>query len=111
MADVHEIDARVTKVLVQPLGVNEDDVTPSATLKGDLGAESIDFLDIMFRLEREFAIKIRQGELFPEAVFPRRQGHRAGWPSDRRGPGGAALLHALCRPEEPGARPAAEPGR
>ncbi len=38
-------------------------------LKGDLGAESIDFLDIMFRLEREFAIKIRQGELFAEAVF------------------------------------------
>jgi len=58
-------------VLVQALGVEEDDVKPSATLQGDLGAESIDFLDIVFRLEREFMIKIRQGELFPEPVFQR----------------------------------------
>ncbi len=69
MPDVNEIHAKVTKVLVQALGVDEDDVTPSATLKGDLGAESIDFLDIVFRLEREFAIKIRQGELFAEPVL------------------------------------------
>ena len=65
----NEIDARVTKVLVQALGVEEDDIKPSATLQGDLGAESIDFLDIMFRLEREFGIKIRQGELFPDPVL------------------------------------------
>jgi hypothetical protein len=38
-------------------------------LQGDLGAESIDFLDIVFRLEREFGIKIPRGELFPESVF------------------------------------------
>jgi acyl carrier protein len=69
MPDANEIHATVTKVLVQALGVEEDDVTPSATLQGDLGAESIDFLDIVFRLEREFAIKIRQGELFAEPVF------------------------------------------
>ena len=60
----NNIHARVTKVLVQALGVEEDDIKPSATLQGDLGAESIDFLDIVFRLEREFMIKIRQGELF-----------------------------------------------
>jgi len=36
------------------------------TLQGDLGAESIDFLDIVFRLERNFGIKIPRGELFPE---------------------------------------------
>jgi acyl carrier protein len=64
-----EIDARVTKVLVQALGVGEDDIKPSATLQGDLGAESIDYLDIIFRLEREFVIKIRQNELFPDLVF------------------------------------------
>jgi acyl carrier protein len=51
---------------VQALGVEEDDVTPSATLIGDLRAESIDFLDIVFRLEREFEIKIPRGELFIE---------------------------------------------
>ena len=42
---------------------------PSATLQGDLGAESIDFLDIVFRLEREFGITIPRGELFPETIL------------------------------------------
>jgi acyl carrier protein len=60
-----EIYAKVTKVLEQSLGVEEDDIKPSATLRGDLGAESIDFLDIVFRLERAFMIKIHQEELFP----------------------------------------------
>ena len=64
-----EIDARVKRVLVDALGVEEDDITSSATLQGDLGAESIDFLDIVFRLEREFNIQIPRGELFPESVF------------------------------------------
>jgi acyl carrier protein len=59
----------VVSVLVEALGVDEDDVTPSATLQGDLGAESIDFLDIVFRLEREFGIKIPRGELFPDSIF------------------------------------------
>jgi hypothetical protein len=49
--------------------VDEDEVTPASTLQGDLGAESIDFLDIVFRLEREFGIKIPRGELFPESIF------------------------------------------
>ncbi len=62
----NEVPARVTKVLVHALGVEEDDVKPSATLQGDLGAESIDLLDITFRLEREFGIKIPRGELFPD---------------------------------------------
>ena len=67
-ADV-TVFATVTKVLVEALNVDQDEVTPAATLQGDLGAESIDFLDIVFRLEREFAIKIPRGELFPESVF------------------------------------------
>ena len=61
-----QILARVTTVLVQALGVDEQDVTPTASLFGDLGAESIDLLDIVFRLEREFAITIPRGELFIE---------------------------------------------
>jgi acyl carrier protein len=64
-----EIDVRVRRVLAQALGLEEDDIKPSATLQGDLGAESIDFLDIVFRLEREFGIKIPRGELFSEPVF------------------------------------------
>jgi acyl carrier protein len=69
MAPTNEIDARVTKVLVQALGVDEGDIKPSATLQADLGAESIDFLDITFRLEREFGIKIARGELFAELIL------------------------------------------
>ena len=48
----------------------EASIIPSATLQGDLGgAESIDFLDIVFRIEKEFGIKIPRGELFPESIF------------------------------------------
>ena len=64
-----DIYGKVTQVLVESLNVGEGDVTPTATLQGDLGAESIDFLDIVFRLEREFGIRIPRGELFPESVF------------------------------------------
>ena len=60
---------KVTKVLIEALNLDQDEVTPTATLQGDLGAESIDFLDIVFRLEREFGIKIPRGELFPESIF------------------------------------------
>src|SRR3954463_9604853 len=69
MAPLRESHARVAKVLTQSLGVDEGDIDPSATLQGDLGAESIDFLDIVFRLEREFGIKIPRGELFPDSIF------------------------------------------
>lgn len=61
-----EVFNTVQETLVDALGVDEDEVTASATLMGDLGAESIDFLDIVFRLEKNFGIKIPRGELFPE---------------------------------------------
>ena len=69
MPSSDEVDAKVTKVLVYALGVEEADIKPSATLQGDLGAESIDFLDIVFRLEVEFRIKINQDELFPQSFL------------------------------------------
>jgi len=68
-----EIYAKVQDVLVDALGVDEEDVTPKATLRGDLGAESIDFLDIVFRLEKAFGIKIPRGEMFPEDIFSNQQ--------------------------------------
>jgi acyl carrier protein len=64
-----EIYSKVSSTLVEALNVDEDEVKPDSTLQGDLGAESIDFLDIVFRLEREFGIKIPRGELFPESIF------------------------------------------
>src|SRR5579859_5317230 len=64
-----EIYSKVSATLVEALNVEETDIKPDASLQGDLGAESIDFLDIVFRLEREFGIKIPRGELFPESIF------------------------------------------
>src|SRR6516162_11686740 len=69
MPSQEEIYAKVSATLVDALNVDEDEIQPKATLQGDLGAESIDFLDIVFRLEREFGIKIPRDELFPEAIF------------------------------------------
>lgn len=68
-----EIYKKVQDVLVDALGVDDEDVTPDATLRGDLGAESIDFLDIVFRLEKAFGIKIPRGEMFPEDIFSNQQ--------------------------------------
>jgi len=64
-----EIYGKVARILVEALNVDEDELTPEARLQGDLGAESIDFLDIVFRLEREFGIKVPRGELFPDSIF------------------------------------------
>ncbi len=64
-----EIYKRIDDVLVDALALDDDEVTPEAKLVSDLGAESIDFLDIVFRLEKEFEIKIEQGELFPANVL------------------------------------------
>lgn len=70
-----EIYSKVQAVLVDALGVDEEEVTPTATLREDLGAESIDFLDIVFRLEKAFTtdpakpFKIPRGELFPENLL------------------------------------------
>src|SRR5215217_5994285 len=61
-----EIYSKVQAVLVDALGVDEEEVTPDAVVRDDLGAESIDFLDIMFRLEKTFGIKIPRGEMIPE---------------------------------------------
>lgn len=69
MPTQEEVFSKVQSALVEALGVDDDEVTPTATLVGDLGAESIDFLDIVFRLEKTFNIKIPRGELFPEDIL------------------------------------------
>jgi acyl carrier protein len=64
-----EIFTKVQSCLVDALGVDDDEVTPTASIMGDLGAESIDWLDIVFKLEKEFGIKIAQSELSPEDIL------------------------------------------
>ena len=64
-----EVFEKIRTALVDALGVDDDEVTPEATLVGDLGAESIDFLDIVFRLEKAFNIEVPRSELFPEDIL------------------------------------------
>ena len=69
MPSSEEIFEKVQAALVDALGVEDDEVTPEATMVGDLGAESIDFLDIVFKLEKAFDINIPREELFPDDIL------------------------------------------
>ena len=64
-----ELFTKVRQTLAGALGVEESDITPEASLKRDLGAESIDFIDIVFRLEKTFDLKIPAGDLFPSHLL------------------------------------------
>lgn len=68
-----EIYEKVQEALVEALGVDDDEVSREATLVGDLGAESIDFLDIVFKLEKAFEITIPREELSPEDILTNSQ--------------------------------------
>ncbi len=67
--DKQEITKSVRSIISQALKVDESKVQLESSLIKDLGAESIDFLDIVFRLEKAFKIKIPKGELFPEKIL------------------------------------------
>ena len=69
MPTKEEVFDKVKDSLIEALGLDDDEVTPEATMVGDLGAESIDFLDIVFRLEKAFEIEIPRKELFPEDIL------------------------------------------
>ncbi|MFY9578629.1 MAG: phosphopantetheine-binding protein [Gaiellaceae bacterium] len=58
-----EIQSAVQEAVTGALGVGEDEATPDATLMDDLGAESIDLLDILFRIERSTGVKIQASDL------------------------------------------------
>lgn len=69
MAKKSEVYEKVKTCLMEALGVDEEEISPESRIMDDLGAESIDFLDIVFRLERAFGIKIPRGGLFPENIL------------------------------------------
>lgn len=69
MPTKEEVFDKVKDSLIEALGLDDDEVKPEATMVGDLGAESIDFLDIVFRLEKAFEIEIPRKELFPEDIL------------------------------------------
>ena len=61
--NVESVYPKVKEIIADVLVVDEDDVTLDRRLIVDLGAESIDFLDLVFQLEKEFGIKIPRGQL------------------------------------------------
>lgn len=78
-----EVYEKVQSALVDALGVDDDEVTRDATMVGDLGAESIDFLDIVFRLEKAFNIEIPRSELFPEDILTNEEYVKDGMVTDK----------------------------
>ena len=74
MPSKEEVFEGVKNALIEALAVEDDEVTPEATLVGDLGAESIDLLDIVYRLEKAFDIKIERGELVPDDIVNDQEG-------------------------------------
>jgi acyl carrier protein len=74
MPSKEDVFAGVKEQLIEALAVDDDQVTHEATLMGDLGAESIDLLDIVYRLEKHFSIKIDRGELVPDDIVNDTQG-------------------------------------
>lgn len=74
--NVADVYPKVREIVADVLVIDEDEVSLNSRLIADLGAESIDFLDLVFQLEKEFKIKIPRGQLeknargdLPEAEF------------------------------------------
>jgi len=65
--EIQAIYPKVAEIIADALACDEDEVKPEASLINDLGAESIDFLDFVFRLERTFKVKIPRGKIVEDA--------------------------------------------
>ena len=60
---------KIQQILAQVLGVEPQRAVPEASLTDDLDAESIDFVDILFRIEQEFGLKIDRDALVAQSMF------------------------------------------
>lgn len=61
--NVNDVYPKVREIIAEVLVIDEDSISTESRLISDLGAESIDFLDLVFQLEKEFKIKIPRGQL------------------------------------------------
>ncbi len=87
-----DIAEATRKIVADALGRNDDEVKLDSILMDDLGAESLDFLDIVFRLEREFDIQITRGEM--------ERASRGDMSADEFAPGGVISEAGLTRLRE-----------
>ncbi len=63
-----EISAQISGILEETL-FPDDPITPGSTLLGDLGAESIDFLDIMHQMEKAFGLTLNRDDFWPDDIL------------------------------------------
>ncbi|MCG8336484.1 MAG: acyl carrier protein [Proteobacteria bacterium] len=63
MTEHEEIYEKMKEIIIDVFGVDDDEVLPEASLVDDLGAESIDFLDLSFRIEKEFGVRFPENEI------------------------------------------------
>lgn len=61
--NVEKVYPKVREIIADVLVIDEEEISQNSRLIADLGAESIDFLDLVFQLEKEFSIKIPRGQL------------------------------------------------
>jgi acyl carrier protein len=99
-----DIEQSVRRIVAESLGKKLDDVKLDSVLMDDLGAESLDFLDIVFRIERDFQIEITRGEM--------ERASRGDMTADEFAPGGVISEPGLARLRElmPEARDRIKPG-
>ncbi len=99
-----EIEEAVRKIVAESLGRKLDEVKVDSVLMADLGAESLDFLDIVFRIERDFSIEITRGEM--------ERASRGDMSQEEFAPGGVISEAGLARLRElmPEARDRIAPG-
>jgi acyl carrier protein len=69
-ADIDAVFPKVAQIVADALGCDLDEVKPQSSLIEDLDAESIDFLDLVFRLEKGFGVKIPRGKIVEDARGP-----------------------------------------
>lgn len=67
MEDISTLFPKVSEIVADVLVIDKGEITPDSSLIKDLGAESIDFLDLVFRLERAFNVKIPRGQIEKDA--------------------------------------------
>lgn len=99
-----QIEEAVRVIVAESLGRKLDDVKIDSVLMDELGAESLDFLDIVFRLERDFGIEITRGEM--------ERASRGEMSAEEFAPGGVISEAGLARLRElmPEARERIKPG-
>lgn len=67
--NTQEVKEKLTKIFVEDLEYNAEDITPDATLKEDIGVDSLDMIDIVAAVETNFGFKVDENEMHQVETF------------------------------------------